>query len=84
MHRVDNLNLVILFCISLINLVSAVLITNDSTQVANKQFSFVIVGGGTAGLALANRLSENAEWSILVIEAGPSTLNNSFVNDPGM
>lgn len=33
-------------------------------------FDYVIVGGGTAGLALANRLSENPAWSVAVIEAG--------------
>jgi choline dehydrogenase len=33
-------------------------------------FDYVIVGGGTAGLVLANRLSENSDISIAVIEAG--------------
>ena len=36
----------------------------------DQTFDYVIVGGGTAGLALANRLSENAAWNIAVIEAG--------------
>ncbi|KAF5349565.1 hypothetical protein D9756_008826 [Leucocoprinus leucothites] len=35
-------------------------------------FDFVIVGGGTAGAVLANRLSAHKEFQILVIEAGPS------------
>ncbi|KAM0334528.1 hypothetical protein ACHAQA_001558 [Verticillium albo-atrum] len=33
-------------------------------------FDYVIVGGGTAGLTLANRLSANRELSIAVVEAG--------------
>lgn len=36
----------------------------------NQTFDYVIVGGGTAGLALANRLSENQSFSVALIEAG--------------
>lgn len=31
-----------------------------------------ILAGGTAGSVLANRLTENPKWNVLVIEAGPS------------
>ena len=36
----------------------------------NSTFDYVVVGGGTAGLAIAARLSENPSTTVAVIEAG--------------
>ncbi|CAG8043833.1 unnamed protein product [Penicillium nalgiovense] len=44
------------------------------------RYDFVIVGGGTSGLVVANRLSEMKGFTVAVIEAGDSVLNNANVS----
>lgn len=46
---------------------------------SSPKYDFVIVGGGTSGLVVANRLSEMADVTVAVIEAGDSVLNNCNV-----
>jgi choline dehydrogenase-like flavoprotein len=54
------------------------------SALAGKDFSIVIVGGGTAGLVLANRLSEDPNVNVLVVEAGAERLADPKILTPGM
>jgi choline dehydrogenase-like flavoprotein len=49
-----------------------------------KEYDFIVVGGGTAGNAVAGRLAENPDVSVLVVEAGPGytmllTMRESYI-----
>jgi choline dehydrogenase len=51
--------------------------------VAGETYDFVIVGGGSAGCALANRLSADPTTSVLVLEAGRSDFRiDPFIHMP--
>jgi choline dehydrogenase-like flavoprotein len=48
---------------------------NDGGQMIEARFDCVIVGAGSAGCALVNRLSERTGCRVLVLESGPKDSN---------
>ncbi|OCH92503.1 aryl-alcohol oxidase-like protein [Obba rivulosa] len=51
----------------------------DPLQLDKTEYDFVIIGAGTAGNVLANRLTEDNSFTILVVEAGVS--NTGLITD---
>ncbi|KAJ6451743.1 GMC oxidoreductase [Mycena sanguinolenta] len=52
-------------------------------DVLSQSYDYLIVGGGLAGLTLANRLTEDSDKQVLVLEAGEAHLNDPLVDIPG-
>lgn len=42
----------------------------ERSEQLNDEYDYVIVGGGTSGLTVADRLTESGQYSVLVIELG--------------
>jgi choline dehydrogenase-like flavoprotein len=47
------------------------------------EYNYIIVGGGPSGLVVANRLSENPNVNVLLLEAGPADVGEDIVYIPG-
>ncbi|KAI0709496.1 alcohol oxidase [Earliella scabrosa] len=47
-----------------------------------RTFDYVVVGGGTAGLVVAGRLSEDPHVTVAVIEAGAHHVDEPMINTP--
>ncbi|CAE6460895.1 unnamed protein product [Rhizoctonia solani] len=64
--------------------VAAAVQRTNGADFSSQTFDYVVVGGGTAGLTVAARLSEDPKVSVGVIEAGPYFENDPLVDTPGL
>ncbi|KAF8574747.1 GMC oxidoreductase [Ramaria rubella] len=63
---------------------STKMVHDTAPSFCNRRFDYVIVGGGTAGLALAARLSEDPKVIVGVLEAGEWEKNSAEITTPGL
>lgn len=59
-------------------------ILSQGTLLNSTTFDYIVIGGGTAGLTVASRLTEDVTVRVLVIEAGNDTSLDLFVTTPGL
>ena len=58
-------------------------IVSDPAVFATQTYDYLIVGGGTAGLTVASRLSEDPKMTVGVIEAGQNLADDPLIFTPG-
>ena len=53
-------------------------------ELTSQKYDFIVVGGGTAGLVVAARLTENPNISVAVLEAGEDRMKDPNVSTPSL
>lgn len=58
----------------------AIVSVSATNSASSGKVDYLIIGGGPAGLVLAERLSRNPATQVVLLEAGPDSLNDDLVN----
>jgi choline dehydrogenase-like flavoprotein len=53
----------------------------STEEFTSKQYDYVIIGGGTAGLVVAARLTEDPNITVAVLEAGENRLDVRYLDN---
>ena len=55
---------------------------SKSVSLLKAEYDYVVIDGGTAGLVVASRLSEDDQVKVIVLEAGDNHLTDPRINTP--